>query len=495
MKVTDEIFALVPEEYRDKCGINWNGTANKFYVFLRLGYRYDATKKRSVDLREPLGSIRDGVFTYSPSFSKKQKISKLEKQVKELKQKDETKNEKLKETASKVNQATATVNDPRQNAKSAFPLEVILSVALLAAFSGVSDAVGISLYWERCKHELGILFDDLPEDNISHDTINRIFRLINPNHLNSLLEAMVQPLIAKNAQRLIHIDGQAVRASKTDKCEGGRYLFNAYDSESHLLLQHRLIDEKENEISNSIDLLSALDLRAGDIITADAMNTQRSMVEYISSKGAGYCLAVKGNHETLHKEITYLFASTDDSRCKTYTSTESGHGRIDERTTKVLPASMLSPRFKAEWPALKDGVIVMTRTITTAKSKRSRNSDETRYFICTTPWKEDDCATKVADIIRRHWSIENSLHWVLDNDFRQDRIQSSDPNYLSNRVLFNKMALNVLKTAQRYYQVRDGRELSIQSLMQLCTNPAGALQILSDAFDLKRLLTDAKVKS
>ncbi len=366
---------------------------------------------------------------------------------------------------------------------------------MLAAFGGVSDAVGIALYWERCKKELSILFDDFPEELISHDTINRLFRLIDPNRLNSLLEAMVQPLIANNAQRLIHIDGQAVRASKTDKCEGGRYLFNAYDSENHLLLKHLLIDEKENEISNSTELLSALDLRDGDIITADALNTQRSMVEYICSKGAGYCLAVKGNHEMLHKEVTYLFASTDDSRCKTYNSTDTGHGRIEERTTKVLPGSMLSPRFKKEWPALKDGVIVMARTVTTAKSKRSRNSDETRYFICSTPWKKDKCADVVADIVRRHWSIENSLHWVLDNDFRQDRIQATDPNYLSNRVLFNKIALNVLKTAQKYYQIRDGRELSIQSLMLLCGTPAGALQTFADALDLKRLLTDAKVNS
>lgn len=492
MKVTDEIYALVPEECRDKCGINWNGDANKFYVFLKLGYRYDRTKKRSVDLRESLGSIKDGVFTYGPSFTKKQTISKLEKEIAEIKKKDAENSEKLKDTASKINEATATVDDPRQNAKAAFPLEVILCVAMLAAFGGVSDAVGIALYWERCKKELSILFDDFPEELISHDTINRLFRLIDPNHLNSLLEAMVQPLIANNAQRLIHIDGQAARVSKADKCEGGRYLFNAYDSENHLLL---LIDEKENEISTSTELLSALDLRDGDIITADVLNTQRSMVEYICSKGAGYCFAVKGNHELLHKEVTYLFASTDDSRCKTYNSADIGHGRIEERTTKVLPGSILSPRFKKEWPALKDGVIVMARTVTTAKSKRSRNSDEVHYFICSIPWKNDNCADVVADIVRRHWSIENSLRWVLDNDFRQDRIQTTDPNYLSNRVLFNKIALNVLKTAQKYYQIKDGRELSIQSLMLLCGTPAGASQTFTDALDLKRLLTDAKVNS
>ena len=258
MKVTDEIYALVPEEYRDKCGINWNGKSNKFYVFLRVGYRYDPAKKRSVDLREPLGSIQDGVFTYGPSFAKKMKISSLEKQVKELQKKDEKKSEKPKNTALKSNEATANVNVSGQNTKSALPLAITLSVAMLASFGGITDAVSISLYSERCRKELEILFDDFPDEPISQDTIKRIFCLLDPDRLNLLLESMVQPLLADNAQRLIHIDDQAVRASKADKSEDGRHHFDIENS-LHLVLDNDFSQDSihsgdSNYLSNRIFL-------------------------------------------------------------------------------------------------------------------------------------------------------------------------------------------------------------------------------------------------
>ena len=52
-----------------------------------------------------------------------------------------------------------------------------------------------------------------------------------------------------------------------------------------LVITHKLIIEKKNEISSSIELLSAITLRAGDIVTADAMNTQKKLVAFLGAIG------------------------------------------------------------------------------------------------------------------------------------------------------------------------------------------------------------------
>ena len=98
---------------------------------------------------------------------------------------------------------------------------------------------------------------------------------------------------------MLHIDGQAVQASKTDKAVRGRYIFNAYDSSNGLVISHLLINEKENEITRVINLLKSFDLHPGDLLTADAMNTQRKVTEFLHQRKALYCLVLKENNPKL----------------------------------------------------------------------------------------------------------------------------------------------------------------------------------------------------
>ena len=50
----------------------------------------------------------------------------------------------------------------------------------------------------------------------------------------------------------------------------------------------------------------------------------------------------------------------------------------------------------------------------------------------------------LAQAIRRHWSIENSLHWVLDVTFREDDSRVRDSTAARNFALLRKMALNLV---------------------------------------------------
>ena len=453
-KVPAEIHELVPEELRSKYGIYWSSKGERYYVFRDVAHVYDPSKKRSSVKRVALGSIKDGVFTYSPSYLKTLKIAKLQEQNETLSKSAASGETRRPEPTTvvkpkvvrEIQKALEPVVDPRLHRKKvAYPLQTVLTVVLLAAFAGLTSAVSAAVYWRQHRAELAELIDDFPEEDISHDTINRVLRLIDAEQFHGLLTRMTSGLISQAVNRVFHIDGQAVTVSKSDTALKGRYVFNAYDSINQVVVASLLIEEKKNEISTAIELLSMLDLKPGDLITADAMNTQKALVQYLAERGVGYCLAIKENHPTLQKEVHFLFATAEESR---------------RRKCRTLDAD------------------------------RGRNSSQTRYFMTTIPFSEDAAAV-AGEIIRRHWSIENNVHWALDVSFDQDRMQCTNANYLSNRVTLNKIALNVLRAAQNATDV-NGRRNSVKTMQQLCSTPAGAIETMGTALGLQGLLDGVK---
>ena len=58
----------------------------------------------------------------------------------------------------------------------------------------------------------------------------------------------------------------------------------------------------------------------------------------------------------------------------------------------------------------------------------------------------------LAHAIRRHWSIENSQHWVLDVTFSEDARRQQDRNGAANLAAVRRLAVSLLrqdKTLQR----------------------------------------------
>jgi predicted transposase YbfD/YdcC len=78
-------------------------------------------------------------------------------------------------------------------------------------------------------------------------------------------------------------------------------------------------------------------------------------------------------------------------------------------------------------------------------------STERRYFLCSISSVE-----VFACAARGHWSIENSLHWVLDVAFREDhnrtRTRTRTDHSAENFAVLRHIALNLLK-AERSLKV------------------------------------------
>lgn len=161
-------------------------------------------------------------------------------------------------------------------------------------------------------------------------------------------------------------------------------------------------------------------------------------------------------------------------------SESTGHGRIEKRTTQVLPSSVLSKKHLQDWLGLDEGVIIKSTTESISK-KTQKTSCLDRYFISSLNWNQPYIAEQCERAVRRHWAIENELHYVLDVDFFQDRTQSKNANYIQNRVLLNKMTLAIIHDQQKRESEESGKSpMSVKRYLARFATFEHALAALAD---------------
>ena len=220
---------------------------------------------------------------------------------------------------------------------------------------------------------------------------------------------------------------------------------------------------------------------SGCIVTCDALNTQRSVAEAIIKADADCCLALKDNHKTLRKAASEVFANEEVERCTFIAPVETAHGRIEQRSVVAIPASAVKTRVLGEWA--KDArTFFYAVTESNIKKYDYQRAPECRLFISSLEFDNPNIAKLGYRAIREHWGIENKLHWTLDKDFGQDRMQMKNRNLARNKVLLNKLSLNVLKTAQPSFS-KKSEVMSISRLIKKFErNPKLALDSLSKYF-------------
>jgi hypothetical protein len=151
------------------------------------------------------------------------------------------------------------------------------------------------------------------------------------------------------AREVIAVDGKTLRGSKTSPDgKGALHVVSAYATEAGLVLAQRAVDGKSNEITAIPELLDMLNLKGANV-SIDAIGTQKEIARRIADKGADYVLALKGNQTSLHEDAALFFADpVCAADCATSDQTDSGHGRIEER-------SCLPPRRNGSPNAIRIG--------------------------------------------------------------------------------------------------------------------------------------------
>ena len=197
---------------------------------------------------------------------------------------------------------------------------------------------------------------------------------------------------------------------------------SAFAARQRLVLGQVKVAEKSNEIVAIPALLGMLVIE-GAIVSIDAMGCQRHIAEQIVDKKADYVLALKGNQGTLREDVE-LFAAEQqangfkDTHVSRDQTVDGDHGRIETRTYTVFhDVDWLQERH--DWPGLKAVVMVESTRELVDKVER-----ETRFYLTSLVW----LAHQIGPVIRSHWAIENSLHWVMDMIFRDDEMIRRTPS-------------------------------------------------------------------
>jgi predicted transposase YbfD/YdcC len=329
-----------------------------------------------------------------------------------------------------INNYFKSIEDPRIDRKKLHSLDAIFSLTIIAALCGIKSWEQIAMFGRLRQKELSDVID-FSNGVPSHDTLERVYSLINPEAFHSCFVAWTNALYHNN-KGLIAIDGKVSRNSH-DKYSNKEplYLVNAWASENKLVLGQFKTQGKGHEIAGIKSLLEILDIK-NSIISIDAIGCQKEVISLIVEKKADYIIAVKDNQEQLREDITSSFAvikpdSTDEQ-------TEKNSGRVESRKCSVISKLKMIEK-KAEWEAIK--------SIVQIESKRLINQQEqtqTRYYISSL----NKSAKEFNALIRSHWGIENSLHWVLDVNFDEDKSRKRKGYAAQNFALTNKIAINLL---------------------------------------------------
>ncbi|MEX0860981.1 MAG: ISAs1 family transposase [Cucumibacter sp.] len=351
----------------------------------------------------------------------------------------------------------AVIEDPREQWRVAHPLPEVLLLVVCASIASCDD------------------FDDIAAWGETHLAFLRRFR---PYHhgvpgarwLNILLNRIDPELFSDCfmnwarelrpvAPDLVAIDGKTSRRSH-DRSAGkaALHLLSAFATRQKLVLGQEAIAETSNEITAIpllLDRLAAAGALAGALVTIDAIACNPDIAQAIVDRNADYLLAVKANQPSLHSEIERFFADAP-ATIDVHRDIDKGHGRIEERICRVsrqIDWLLSDRRFPGEYRFPKLAAVAMIETKVETKGA-ARN--ERRYYIASRPLS----AEQLAEAVRAHWRIENSLHWVLDVTFREDLARVRKGHGAKNMAVVRHFAVNIVRTANDKRSLKTRRKLA-----------------------------------
>jgi predicted transposase YbfD/YdcC len=326
------------------------------------------------------------------------------------------------------------VRDPRA-ANASYQLLTILTIALATVLCGGKSPTDMADFARR-KQDLLRQFLPLPRGTPSHDTFSDVFRALDPKRFEQVFHRFVTAFARFHRLDLdgvIAIDGKSLRgAYQRGQSATPLHLVNAFAVKARLTLAARKAPGRK-ELDAALEILQMLRLKR-KTVTADALFCSRAFARAVLDQRGHYVLALKRNQGKLFASVVSRFAHTGE-RDTAQQLLDTSHDRRERRNATVMRDNSLAAKHK--FPG-----IAAIGKVTSWRKCNGAPADKPfiRYFLLSRYLS----ATRLLAIVRSHWAIENTLHWVLDVDLAEDACRARKDAAPENLGVLRRLALNLL---------------------------------------------------
>ncbi len=472
------------------CLVNENKIFNLYQIYKNIK-TVDPETGKTKYFRETVGSIKNGVFTFSKTYLLRKENTELTSKLKYEGKSDDEKTVSHSSSDNNESNSEKQAFNQRDSDKIEIPMLTIALGSLISALTGNTDCAEISA---AINGRLNKYFNDnnmgsFAAENCSPDAVRKAFLLMKADKLSSLYTELIKNFI--NDFMFFAADGQELKTAekRTPPVNGKRsagIIMNFYDATNRICLYHKPLQKKENIMGAEPEDLNKINLN-DSAVTADAARCQFDFVNTVISKGAHYCLLLKGNQNKSLDEIRNLFNTSPQKQIISYNqeiTKPKNQEYIDQYKISLISGHRLSKIIKEKWLGLDEGSIVKAER-KSYNPATENNASEERFYITSLP-PINESSERANEIIRYHSGLENNSPWCLDIRYHRDRIQANSPDYIANRSALHKLALAYLEN-YRYWLWNKGREkerLGLNILQKRCCDPMKAFECIACSLGL-----------
>lgn len=342
------------------------------------------------------------------------------------------------------------VPDPRRRRGVRHPFTPLLAATVCAMLAGSRSFAAIAEWIAdlsaTARSDLG-LTGPVPAGT----TLWRLLTALDPTALQDTLGTWLRARLSwrpnrsdrrrRPGRRVLAVDGKAMRA--TLRGANPMHLLAVLDHATSLVLAQVNVDVKTNEIPCLKTVLDQIPDLTDVLITVDALHCQTAHITYLRGREAHLLVCVKGNQPKLLKRLKALPWKQVPAGP---TSTDRAHGRIEERTLKVVTVTEQAGGLGWAHAAQAIQITRRTKRITPKPGKKNSWHTETVYAIVTLP-AEQASPAELATWIRTHWFIENRLHWVRDVTLGEDLHQARTGHGPHVLAILRNLVISLLRLA------------------------------------------------